>query len=823
MSYALTRYTANGSDSSFSVGFDYRDGADVIVKLNGVTQTITTDYTLASGGTLVAFTSTPTNGDVVTIRRSTSQTVRLVDYSSGAVFKESDLDTDSIQGFYMAQEAIDTAEEGITKNDLDQWDAEGKRIINVADPVDNTDAVNKQFISTNLPNITTVAGIAGDVTTVAGIESDVTAVAADAADIGTVAASIGDVNKYANTYFISATAPSSPTEGDLWYDSTNNVMKVYSGSQWDNAGAGSVVNGTSIRVNYTVGTPSGSYLGSHSQFPVSYDVGFVDVYLNGVKLVVGTDFTATDGSTVVLSSVASTGDKVDIVAYGTFTLANIQSTSVFFTQDGTGAVQRSVDSKLNESVSVKDFGAVGDGVTDDTAAIQAAIDATPNGGKIFVPVGNYRLTSTINLNKPALHFIGSGSSYSGVNLVVDHLLGPGIRVSETNCQITDLKVEATSSRTSGAAGSGLTGNYGILYEGAAANSTYITRQVCKRVQVNDQPSHGIVISGHVWYSIFDQLNIINNGGHGVIVDAGETTGRANKDYGGFSTIRYLIAHGNGGHGLAIGTPSTSSVDVALRMKIDNYDGGNNASNSSVRFSAHDSYILGTNHIIEQSAFAGPVGALKLMGDTTELRNTRLVGNLSSGIEINVPPAGGVTDGILIDRLRVNTSAPLNPAINIANTLVRYTVVKQKSSNNITELVTDLGRGTIIRRYLPVGITQVASYDFSKQGGAVGNIALTGRIPTASTITHAWYEVLEAPTSSGSATLSFGVDANDPTGLKTATAIASYTTGYGDLTPDNTAANFTNKTTNPRNIIMTIGTAPLTAGKINIYYTYTSTP
>ena len=42
-----------------------------------------------------------------------------------------------------------------------QWDATNKRIKNVATPTADTDAVNKSFISTAIPNITTVAGISG--------------------------------------------------------------------------------------------------------------------------------------------------------------------------------------------------------------------------------------------------------------------------------------------------------------------------------------------------------------------------------------------------------------------------------------------------------------------------------------------------------------------------------------------------------------------------------------------------------------------------------------------------------------------------------------
>jgi len=68
---------------------------------------------------------------------------------------------------------------------------------------------------------------------------------------------------------------------------------------------------------------------------------------------------------------------------------------VGFKANGTGAVATTMQSKLRESVSVKDFGAVGDGVTDDTAAIQAAIDT--NTKLVFIPEGTYKITSSLRL------------------------------------------------------------------------------------------------------------------------------------------------------------------------------------------------------------------------------------------------------------------------------------------------------------------------------------------------------------------------------------------------------------------------------------------
>jgi hypothetical protein len=101
--------------------------------------------------------------------------------------------------------------------------------------------------------------------------------------------------------------------GALFFNTTANSMKVYNGSSW--ADAGSAVNGTSQRVSYTA-------TANQTTFSVIYDAGFVDVYLNGIKLHLAVDFTGTSGTNIVLATGATVGDIVDIVSYGAFNVAN---------------------------------------------------------------------------------------------------------------------------------------------------------------------------------------------------------------------------------------------------------------------------------------------------------------------------------------------------------------------------------------------------------------------------------------------------------------------------------------------------------------------
>jgi hypothetical protein len=76
--------------------------------------------------------------------------------------------------------------------------------------------------------------------------------------------------------------------------------------------------------------------------------------------------------------------------------AILYSGSPAFTQDGAGAVTRSWSSKLKDVVSVKDFGAVGNGVTNDTTAIQTAFNAS-SGAPVLFPYGNYLYPGGYNL------------------------------------------------------------------------------------------------------------------------------------------------------------------------------------------------------------------------------------------------------------------------------------------------------------------------------------------------------------------------------------------------------------------------------------------
>ena len=214
-------------------------------------------------------------------------------------------------------------------------------IATVASANANIASVAGQISPTN--NIATVAGANASITTVAnnlngantigtvaGLNSEISALGPIAVDITTAATNVTDISNFADVYVgPSATAPTTRVDtsalqvGDLYFDTATNTMKVYSSGGW--VSTGSSVNGTSNRFTYTVSSSTVTITGADDDGnTLAYDAGYIDVYLNGVRMVNGTDVTVTSGTSVVFASAIGTSgtDIVDIVAFGTFQLAN---------------------------------------------------------------------------------------------------------------------------------------------------------------------------------------------------------------------------------------------------------------------------------------------------------------------------------------------------------------------------------------------------------------------------------------------------------------------------------------------------------------------
>ena len=106
-----------------------------------------------------------------------------------------------------------------------------------------------------------------------------------------------------------------------------------------------------------------------------------------------------------------TGGTIDNVP----AVNNVTATGVSYTSSGTGAVSRTTASKLGDIISVKDFGATGDGSTDDTSTVQAAITyaVIVNANTVYFPSGNYKI-GTAGIQVPTgIRLLGVGGTNGG--------------------------------------------------------------------------------------------------------------------------------------------------------------------------------------------------------------------------------------------------------------------------------------------------------------------------------------------------------------------------------------------------------------------------
>lgn len=147
MASTIIIYEGDGTRTDFTVPFDYLKKSFVTVRLGPGTALTGGDYGDTGSDyyfldkTTIRLKVAPASGESLTIRRYTSATERVVTFKDASILKATDLDTSQVQAFHIAEEGRDILEDSLSVNREGNWDAKGKRIINVGTPEADSDAM----------------------------------------------------------------------------------------------------------------------------------------------------------------------------------------------------------------------------------------------------------------------------------------------------------------------------------------------------------------------------------------------------------------------------------------------------------------------------------------------------------------------------------------------------------------------------------------------------------------------------------------------------------------------------------------------------------
>jgi hypothetical protein len=241
------------------------------------------------------------------------------------------------------------------------------------------------------------------------------------------------------------------------------------------------------------------------------------------------------------------------------------SSLVGFLQAGTGAVATTVQAKLRESVSVLDFGAVGDGITDDYAAFRKCMDyCRINGrGHIFIPSGKYYISQELEMD-----FMGSISGERGL-LFNQNPSGTVLRFPSG---VNGIRICRAGTSTSGGLGDdSILEYFELVCVGDNRNST----------------GHGIVMDARASITGVSVIGFSEDGFH---IEATASTSQRNAN---LWALTRCSAISNGRDGLFI-----DGADVNAGVGI-GFNGSKNG-----RINIYDSSFLGNTHIGHHSSEPG---------------------------------------------------------------------------------------------------------------------------------------------------------------------------------------------------------------------------
>lgn len=336
--------------------------------------------------------------------------------------------------------------------------------------------------------------------------------------------------------------------------------------------------------------------------------------------------------------------------------AAIQGTKLAFLPSGAGAVSRTVQAKQRDTVSVKDFGAVGDGTTDDTAAIQAACTA---GGRIYFPAGTYKVSSAITLISNSALDLDPNAIVTTVVTSISILSA----TSKTNVHIRGGTIQYTAAGATG-------GNGAVLFD----TCTYCT---LSGVNIVGGQYAGVYLTNSSNCTI--RGNVFS-GTLGTHPDAADISVRNTSND---NTISENQCVGSGAHGILVQGPGAT---IPLRNRVlSNFINAKQAYGIAIyQTTAADNYT-----VVEGNEITGILG-------------TSLAGASGNGIYMQSAGGSVVANNIVKDCCLNTTSTTNSPAcISISfdqtagPTLQPITVVGNSvNSSKWSGIIVSSARGTV---------------------------------------------------------------------------------------------------------------------------------
>lgn len=337
-----------------------------------------------------------------------------------------------------------------------------------------------------------------------------------------------------------------------------------------------------------------------------------------------------------------------------------------FTASYPDAVARSWSSKVGEVISVKDFGAQGDGVADDSGAIQAALTAAGNvaiggaaGATVYAPAGDYKCLSA--LTKPAkVRFLGAGMDATVLRF--DGVIN-GIREVDAGPTFAD---------------SGVIEEMRILGQNGALKGVHVEfRQVplvhrCRVAGFSEQAiffNHTIM--GSIAQSIISGSGSAN---HGQVEVDNSTTFKWDHSYISGSNIAGTTVAGlridrTVGYKLIGGASESTGIPLQLCGKAENTTGVKcgvvigtdfeNPNNGAVTYiEAGAGWTGAAGAAVQQASFLGvngSVSASATLANAVRLTNTDTIRFAECSLSIPASGAGGVSVFELVGANNVRTS------------------------------------------------------------------------------------------------------------------------------------------------------------------------